>query len=75
MKVRKIKTKQVPAHILNKKKRSRRRLFRLIRFILVTALFAITIVYAAISPFFNIVKNILWTATMGLWETVATVWQ
>ena len=54
MKVRKIKTKQVPAHILNKKKRSRRRLFRLIRFILVTALFAITIVYAAISPFFNI---------------------
>jgi len=54
MKLRKIKTEQVPAHILNKKKRSRRRIFRLIKFLLVTALFAITIVYAAISPFFNI---------------------
>ncbi len=54
MKVRKIKTAQVSAHILNKKKRSRRRIFRLIRFLLVTALFVVTIVYAAISPFFNI---------------------
>ena len=54
MKIRKKKTEQIPAHILNKKKRSRKRIFRLIRFLLVTALFAITIVYAAISPFFNI---------------------
>ncbi len=54
MKIRKKKTEQIPAHILNKKKRSRNRIFRLIRFLLVTALFAITIVYAAISPFFNI---------------------
>lgn len=54
MKVRRIKHTQVPPHIVNKKKRKWKRIFQLIRFILVTALFSTTIVYAAISPFFNI---------------------
>lgn len=54
MKVRKMKSLQVPPHVINKKKRKWRRVFQLIRFVLVTALFSMTIVYAAISPFFNI---------------------
>ena len=54
MKVRKIKNLQVPPHIINKKKRKWKRIFQLVRFVLVVALFSMTIVYAAISPFFNI---------------------
>ncbi len=54
MKLRRINTVQLPAHVVNKRKRSRQRILRTIKFTLVTALFAITIVYASLSPFFNI---------------------
>lgn len=54
MKLRRINTAQEPAHVRNKRKRRLQRIFGAVRFILVTALFAITIVYFALSPFFNI---------------------
>ncbi|NLK86468.1 MAG: hypothetical protein GX279_03135 [Clostridiaceae bacterium] len=54
MKLRRIKAVQLPAHVLNKRKRRRQRILKAIRFTLVTALFAITVVYASLSPFFNI---------------------
>ena len=56
MKLRRINTEQLPAHVLNKRKRRQQRILRTIRFALVTALFVITIVYASLSPFFNIEK-------------------
>ncbi|HOQ06558.1 MAG TPA: FtsQ-type POTRA domain-containing protein [Clostridiales bacterium] len=56
MKLRRIKAVQAeePAHVINRRKRRRRRILRAVRSLLVTALFAFTIVYAALSPFFNI---------------------
>jgi cell division septal protein FtsQ len=54
IKLRRIDTVQLPAHVLNKRKRRNQRILGAIRFILVTALFVITIVYASLSPFFNI---------------------
>ena len=54
MKQRRIKVVQEPVHIKNRRKRRKQRILRAIRSLLVTALFAITIVYAALSPYFNI---------------------
>jgi cell division septal protein FtsQ len=54
IKLRRINTVQLPAHVLNRKKRRKQRVLKAIRFTLVTALFMITIVYASLSPFFNI---------------------
>lgn len=54
MKLRKIKYVEVPSYIINKKKRRRKRILRLIKFLMLVALFATTIIYAAISPYFNI---------------------
>lgn len=54
MKLRRINTVQVPAHVLNKRRRRLKRILKAIRFTLVTALFVITIVYASLSPFFTI---------------------
>lgn len=55
MKVHRIKKMQEePAYVISKRKRRVKRILRAVRFFLVTALFAITIIYAALSPFFNI---------------------
>ncbi|NLH96897.1 MAG: FtsQ-type POTRA domain-containing protein [Clostridiaceae bacterium] len=54
MKLRRIKTVQEPAHVINRRKRRRQRIFRVVKSILVTALFVSTVIYAALSPFFNI---------------------
>lgn len=54
MKLRRIKVVQEPAHVINRRKRRRQRILRAVRSILVTALFVVTIVYTALSPFFNI---------------------
>jgi cell division protein FtsQ len=56
MKQRRIKVVQEPAHIKNRRKRRNQRILRAVRSILVTALFVITIVYASLSPYFNIEK-------------------
>ena len=58
MKLRRIKAVQEPAHVINRRKRRRQRILRAVRSILVTALFAVTMIYAALSPFFNI-KDII----------------
>jgi len=54
MKLRKIKHVDVPSYIINKKKRRRKRVLRLVKFLVLTALFTTTIIYAAMSPYFNI---------------------
>lgn len=54
MKLHRIKEVQLPAHVKNKRKRRVQRILRAVRFILVTALFVMTAVYASLSPFFNI---------------------
>ncbi len=54
MKLRRINAEQEPAHVRNKKKRRLYRILTAIKVTLVTAFFAITIVYASLSPFFNI---------------------
>ena len=58
MKLRRIKAVQEPSHVINRRKRRRQRILRAVRSILVTALFAVTMIYAALSPFFNI-KDII----------------
>lgn len=54
IKLRRISREQLPAHVLNRRKRRNQRILGAIRFILVTALFTVTIVYASLSPFFYI---------------------
>lgn len=54
IKLRRINTEQLPAHVVNRRKRRKQRILRAIKFVLVTALFTITIVYASLSPFFYI---------------------
>jgi cell division protein FtsQ len=54
MKLRRIKVVQEPAHVRNKRKRGLQRILSTMWFVLVTVLFVITIIYASMSPFFNI---------------------
>jgi cell division septal protein FtsQ len=55
MKVRRMQDVQEPAQKKHKsKKKKNKRLFRWIRFLLITALLSVTLVYGALSPFFNI---------------------
>lgn len=56
MKIRKIKDVHEPVYINSKRKRRLKKVLRLIKYMLVTALLVTTVVYAAISPFFNIKK-------------------
>ncbi|MGE5615239.1 MAG: cell division protein FtsQ/DivIB [Bacillota bacterium] len=56
MKIRRMKDVRKPV-ITNSKRKSRlKKVLRFLKYMLVTALFATTVVYAAISPFFNIKK-------------------
>ena len=57
MKIRKIKDVHEPVYINSKRKRRLKKVLRLIKYMLVTALLVTTVVYAAISPFFNIKDN------------------
>ncbi len=54
MKVRRIKGVHIPPYKVKRRKRRLKRILRTIRCLLVIILFAMTIVYAALSPFFNI---------------------
>lgn len=56
MKIRRIRDVKGSSAGNGAKKKKRRKLFRLVRNLLVTALFAVTLAYAALSPFFNIKK-------------------
>lgn len=56
MKIRKIKDVHKPVYINSKRKRRLAKALRFIKYILVTALLVATVVYAALSPFFNIKK-------------------
>lgn len=78
MKVRRIKDVQEPSHKKHKSKKKFKRVLFFIKFVLVTALLVTTIVYTALSPFFNIKRivvkgavhydNQTLTATSGLNE-------
>ncbi|HEY8348839.1 MAG TPA: FtsQ-type POTRA domain-containing protein [Clostridia bacterium] len=54
MKLRRIKPVQEPAYVINRRKRRKQRIWRAVKLILVTALFVFTVIYASLSPFFNI---------------------
>ncbi len=54
MKLRRIKDAKGPAPKTKKGKKRRRKVVKLVRNLIVTALFAVTLIYAALSPFFNI---------------------
>ena len=56
MKVRRIKNVQEPSHKKHKSKKKLKRLLRIIKSILVAGLLVVTVVYTALSPFFNIAE-------------------
>lgn len=56
MKVRRIKDAQIPPYKINRRKRKIKRTLHFIKCLLVMVLFAMTIVYAALSPYFSIEK-------------------
>lgn len=56
MKLRRIKGVQIPPYKVNRRKRRIKRILHTIKCLLVMVLFTMTIVYAALSPFFNIEK-------------------
>ena len=56
MKVRRIKNVQEPSHKKHKSKKKLKRLLRLIKSILVAGLLIVTVVYTALSPFFNVAE-------------------
>jgi len=54
MKIRRLKKTEMPLYKINKKKRRAKRILRFINTLLITALFAATAVYGALSPYFYI---------------------